>query len=117
MKKYFGEKVEKSRVQLDSYPVTRYGNPFGLFSLKRQGNMYNIIISDGGGWDHVSVSLDKQRCPTWEEMCFVKGLFFEDEEAVFQLHPPKSDYVNICDRVLHLWRPHKGFPRPPKIMV
>ena len=38
-----------------------------------------------GGWDHVSVSpanRNRQVCPTWEEMCEVKEIFWEDEEEV-----------------------------------
>jgi hypothetical protein len=41
----------------------------------------------GMGWDHVSVST-QVRCPTWEEMEFVKRLFFEDGETAMQLHVP-----------------------------
>lgn len=63
-----------------------------------------VIASDGMGWDHVSVSTEN-RCPTWEEMCFIKDLFFESEEAVMQLHPPKSQYVNYHPHCLHMWRP------------
>ena len=63
-----------------------------------------VRISNGGGWDHVSVSF-KTRCPTWEEMCQVKSWCFEPEEAVMQLHPPESDYRNHHPFCLHLWRP------------
>jgi hypothetical protein len=49
------------------------------------------IASDGLGWEHVSVALVK-RCPSWEEMCFVKGLFWDDDDLVVQYHPPKSEY-------------------------
>lgn len=76
-----------------------------------------VIMSDEGGWDHVSVSLQK-RTPSWAEMCFVKDLIFEPEETVMQLHPPKSTYVNHHDHCLHLWRPHnRSIPMPPIIMV
>ena len=76
-----------------------------------------IIVSDGMDWDHVSVSLPS-RCPNWEEMCFVKDLFFEPEEPAMQLHPPKSDYVNYHQHCLHLWRPQaKRIPLPDSIMV
>ena len=37
-----------------------------------------VVWSFGGGWEHVSVSYRK-RCPTWEEMCRVKDMFFEPE--------------------------------------
>jgi len=63
-----------------------------------------IIASDGGGWDHVSVSL-ADRCPTWAEMCEVKDLFFRDDEVVIQLHPAKANHINMHPFCLHLWRP------------
>jgi len=85
-------------------------------------------ISDGMGWQHVSVSLIKgekrgkkqlvTRCPTWEEMCWVKSLFWDDEEEVMQLHPPRSQWVNNHPYCLHLWRPDSGeIPLPEAIMV
>jgi len=67
-------------------------------------NGMQVRISNGGGWDHVSVSF-KTWCPTWEEMCQVKRWCFRDDEAVMQLHPPKSDYRDAHPFCLHLWRP------------
>ena len=52
-----------------------------------------VVASDGGGWDHVSVSL-LGRCPTWNEMSHVKNLFWDAEETVVQYHPPASKYIN-----------------------
>ncbi len=76
-----------------------------------------VIASDEGGWEHVSVSM-KGRCPNWAEMCFVKGLFWDDEDCVMQLHPPRSQWVNNHSRCLHLWRPVGGaIPTPPSMMV
>ena len=78
-----------------------------------------VIASDGGGWEHVSVSLP-DRCPSWHEMCHVKSLFWDAEDAVMQLHPPASDYVNQHPYCLHLWRPSwEGavIPLPPSWMV
>lgn len=76
-----------------------------------------VIVSDQEGWDHVSVSL-KSRTPTWQEMSFIKDMFFKDEECVLQYHPAKSDYINIHNNVLHLWR-QQGveITLPPKEMV
>jgi hypothetical protein len=54
-------------------------------------------------WEHVSVSLSS-RCPTWDEMCRVKELFWQDDETVVQLHPPKSLHFNLHRFCLHLWR-------------
>jgi len=81
--------------------------------------MMQIIASDGLGWEHVSVkALNVKRCPTWDEMCFVKDLFWDSEDVVMQLHPARSEYVNFHPNVLHLWRPTCAtIPVPPSIMV
>ena len=70
-------------------------------------------------WDHVSVTLqeDKNSTPTWDEMCHIKELFWEDHHTVVQFHPKKSEYVNNCNGCLHLWRHKDGHKLPPKEMV
>lgn len=51
-------------------------------------------------------------------MCAVKDMFFKPEETVMQLHPAKSDYINVHPYCLYLWRPHdNAIPLPPKIFV
>lgn len=123
------------------------GTNAGRFFVKSRTAVMDTlccVVGDGGGWDHVSVSvIGKARTPYWSEMCQVKDLFFRDDEVVMQLHPAKKDYVNNHPFVLHLWRPQTeeermaleeefGFdnqhgplpavtypeiPLPPKIMV
>lgn len=80
------------------------GSNNGMFIFRRGNATLRFQISEGAGWDHVSVSL-ATRCPTWEEMSFIKDLCFEDHECVMQLHPPKSEHVNYHPFCLHLWRP------------
>jgi len=65
------------------------------------------IASDGMGWKHVSVSIahSPHHTPSWHIMCKVKALFWEEEDTVMQLHPPKSLYVNHHKGCLHLWQP------------
>lgn len=76
-----------------------------------------VIASSGFGWEHVSVSREK-RIPNWLEMCQIKDLFFDDEEAVMQLHPPKSQYVNYHPNCLHLWKPtDQEIPLPDTMMI
>lgn len=78
---------------------------------------FKIICSCGMGWEHVSISLP-HRCPSWDEMCWLKDLFWEEEEAVMQLHPPKSTWVNNVRTCLHLWRPtDEAIPLPPEHLV
>lgn len=81
-----------------------YGNN-GLFSIKTLKLKYRItaIASDGLFWEHVSVSM-QTRCPTWEEMATVKGMFWDGDDLVIQFHPPKSEYVDNHRYCLHLWR-------------
>lgn len=108
------------------------GDPFGLFIMKRHGEKIKMVASSGfepeevdgsdeetlkvGQWEHVSVSLE-HRCPTWEEMCIVKNLFWDEEETVIQIHPPRSQYVNYHPFCLHLWRYRGIMPAPPAIAV
>lgn len=76
-----------------------------------------VVWSFGEGWDHVSVSYRK-RVPTWEEMCKIKDIFFEEEETVVQFHPKKSEYKNLCETCLHLWRKQGAeYELPPRSFV
>lgn len=76
-----------------------------------------VIASDGEGWEHVSASLPA-RCPTWEEMCSLVALFWDAEDCVMQLHPPRSAWVNNSPYCLHLWRPmQQEIPQPAPWLV
>lgn len=58
------------------------------------------------GYEHVSVSPKKKfNMPTWNDMCALKDMFFKDDEEVYQIHPKKSEYVNVVENCLHLWKP------------
>ncbi len=102
-----------------------YGNN-GIFIIPHpriDDYVFDCIISDGEGWEHVSVTIHRRRkkpnrCPTWEEMCWVKELFFYNHETVVQYHPTAAEYVNNHPNCLHLWKPSlQTIPTPPKIMV
>lgn len=102
--------------------IPAYGNNgffvirFGAFELRCQ-------VSDGGGWEHVSVTKARpghqaKKAPNWDDMVLAKGLFWDDEDTVIQLHPPKRDYVNHHPACLHLWRPiGVEIPLPDPIFV
>ena len=79
----------------------------------------SLIVSTGAGWEHVSIApLKWKYIPTWEDMCTLKELIFEDNEAVIQIHPPKAEYVNQKENCLHLWRcTYKPMVLPPSILV
>lgn len=127
MRKSFSASVEAGREWSGPF-ASRPGDRHGHFLIRHPGSarVFCVIASDGGAWpielvaqghadpwEHVSVSLP-DRCPTWEEMCWVKDLFFELEETVVQFHPPASTYVNIHPYALHLWQPVlQAIPMPP----
>lgn len=110
--------------QLDKYRVNLYGekgdDTCGAFFLRYKGTpgtILRVIASAADGWDHVSVSRT-DRCPTWQEMDYVKRMFFKDDEVAFQLHPAVADHINTHPYCLHLWRPTNAtFPLPPVEMV
>jgi hypothetical protein len=110
--------LNRWRVPLRGYIAGDQHN--GAFQLRIRPTTARVyvIASNGGGWDHVSVSVsNERRLPTWGEMAYIKRLFFDDGEAVMQLHPPAAQYVNNAE-VLHLWRPHDDVvPLPPLWMV
>lgn len=116
------EKLEQYRIRLGQWGSST-GDDFGSFRFMGPcGEGLLVIASPGDAhemvpWEHVSVST-RHRCPNWKEMCFVKDLFWDAEEAVMQLHPPRSTWINNHPHCLHLWRPIDGkIPLPPEIAV
>lgn len=94
----------------------------GMFRFTLDGRLVRCVASDGGGWQHVSVSVEyDHRPPNWDTMCRVKDLFWDDEDWVVQFHPAKSEYVNHHPGCLHLWRYTGGgpfaMPTPHALMV
>jgi hypothetical protein len=122
MKRHLPPNLEKFRVLNNlginsMYVPQEEGSIEGFFIIQYGKRKLTVICGVGEGWDHVSVSL-RYRRPTWEEMNWIKNLFFEREETVIQLHPPLSQYVNFGKTVLHLWRPWDlDIPIPPRHML
>jgi hypothetical protein len=128
MRKVFSEAIEqgrevRARIPYSTLPGDRYGAfkvacPTGaiLTIIACSGDQWVSEGMPGEPWDHVSVSLPG-RTPTWAEMCWVKDEFFEAEECVMQLHPPKSQYVDCHRHTLHLWKPTVPIPMPPRECV
>lgn len=121
--------LNKVRVRYGSYGSdASYGfNGMFEFALPGEARRIRCIASDGTDaplgmpkWQHVSVSFGpgSKSCPSWELMCRIKDLFWEADETVIQIHPPKSEYVNNHAGCLHLWRClDQSQPLPPSIFV
>ena len=89
----------------------------GIISLPLwQGS---VIGSTGAGWDHISVvPFNKRITPSWDDMTKIKDWFWNDDEAVIQIHPQKDQYVNNVNNCLHLWRcTYKEMVLPPSCLV
>ena len=115
--------LSQGRLRVGSFRTDDSEGCSGIFTLLAPtGAMLKVIASGGKyieteGWEHVSVSLP-DRCPNWPEMCFIKDLFWEEEETVIQLHPPRSTYISNHPYCLHLWRNTiDGHSLPPAILV
>lgn len=98
-------------------------NGAGFIPVRTHTAPMKFISSDGTGlpvgerWEHVSLSFP-DRCPTWDEMCRAKELFWDAEDVVVQLHPPRSTWVNNHPFCLHLWRAVDAVqPLPPQWLV
>lgn len=89
----------------------------GTFYDKKSRCYLNFIMSWGAGWEHCSVSLPT-RTPSWEQMCAIKDLMWDENEVCYELHPAKKDYINNHPYCLHIWKPiDQKIPLPPSIMV
>lgn len=124
MKKDVPRELELGRIMLGPLASSATMKFNGAFKIRGPyDDTFFLIVSDGGGWEHVSVQVVSERgvpqaCPIWEEMCWVKDLVWEKDEWVIQFHPAEKDYVNNHPYVLHLWRPTDGkFPTPPAEFV
>lgn len=120
MRKELPVKLEEGRIRQGRMSSSQSDGPYGAFIVHGPCGCGLTIVASGAdetGWEHVSVSTPR-RPPNWQEMCFVKDLFWGEEECVMQLHPPKSEYVNNYPHCLHMWRPTKvDIPLPPSILV
>ncbi len=85
----------------------------GVGTIRLGGWEGSCIWTTEERWEHVSVCpFDPDVTPSWQDMCRLKDIFFEDEDFVLQMHPPKSQYVNIMNNCLHLWK-----PRDPSLLA
>jgi hypothetical protein len=93
------------------------GNGNGNYLVLTNGLQDRARAPAPTGWEHVSVQADSGT-PSWDEMCFVKELFWDEDECVVQYHPPLSQYVRANPHRLHLWKPkHETIPMPPTVLA
>jgi hypothetical protein len=121
MRRYTPLVLQANRIRKGDYASDESFGLAGAFKLLAPNGTLMLAISSGSdtesGWEHVSCSCE-DRCPTWEEMCFVKDIFWMEDECVVQYHPPKSEYVNYHPHCLHMWKPiNMSLPIPQTVLV
>jgi hypothetical protein len=121
--------LSKYRVHVGPMGSTDSLGRYGAFLIPYKSNLIILeaTAAEGtdeltAGWEHVSVRArikgsKRARCPTWEEMCYIKDLFWEPSETVIQFHPPESKAINMHPSVLHLWKPNFTIALPPTDLV
>jgi hypothetical protein len=84
--------------------------------VRLDGQILSVIFEvecvDGELWAHLSATnAVQQRLPTWRELKWCKEYFLGDRRAI-QVLPPRAEYVNINQHVLHLYAPLERDPLP-----
>lgn len=91
---------EKERYEFD-FPLTE--TTYGECSA---------LNFNAGEWEHIALDLEEhRRCASYEEMSALKETFWEENEIAIQVHPKKSDYINLKHYALHLWRNKSIMPQ------
>lgn len=117
------EAIEPYRVIKGQFATTKDDGNNGHFFIPYHTKFFFCIVSDGLGWEHVSVRIVDKKfkhdwIPDYRALKTIKELFWGDDECVVQYFPAKADHVNIADNVLHLWKPIlQEMPVPPKVFV
>ncbi len=89
----------------------------GKYYDKINNKWLNFIFSYQMGWEHLSVSMPS-KTPSWDQMCMMKDIFWNKDEACVQYHPKEEDYVNMHPHCLHIWKPiEQELPTPPHLLV
>lgn len=114
MRQQLSREMEAGRVWNQMLRETPGDGPQGDFIVAPFGQRIVIVASDGRDWrdcgleppvwEHVSVSL-RHRCPTWEEMEWVRDQFWMPDATVLQFSVPREQHINYHRFCLHLWRP------------
>jgi hypothetical protein len=112
-------RANRWRVRNGRFGSTEVDGWNGHFLVPFDGEVWQVLISDGMGWRHLSASnAYKKMLPPWSVMCRLKEAFWGDQDWVVQFHPAKDDWINDHPFVLHLWQPlNEELPKPPVVLV
>ena len=110
MRLHFSDEVEHARRVHPDHGGSPAGANYGWFVF---ANGLRVMLTTALGWEHVSVSRSIAP-PSWDDMLWVRRLFWRPEEWVMQLYPPDGQYIGLAANAVHLWRPTMlAIPTPP----
>ena len=93
--------------EIDTSPWTGQPDRAYTRAYTKRGTLRVIVTcaryDDGKRWVHLSVSRSNKEIPSWLAMGEVKEVFLGPERTAIQVHPPRSQYVNIEEGVLHIF--------------
>jgi hypothetical protein len=93
------------------HPIIKATDHSGAFKVMVNQRSWFVIASvdpmgDGKKVEHISVShKNPKKMPDWDTLTKIKDLFFYPEEECVQFFPRHSQYVNMVENCLHIWRP------------
>jgi hypothetical protein len=93
------------------HPIIKATDHSGAFKVMVSQRSWFVIatvdpMGDGKTAEHISVShRNPKKMPDWDTLTKIKDLFFYPEEECVQFFPKHSQYVNMVENCLHIWRP------------
>jgi hypothetical protein len=91
----------------------------GCFLVPLEGELWHVIIADGMGWRHLSVTnAQKKTLPPYNILSRLKDTFFGDDAWVVFYFPPPEEHINDHPLCLHLWESlDEPMPHPSIVLV
>lgn len=87
------------------------------WSLLHSNGIQSIVITcasrDGIEWIHASMT-GINDTPSYAKMCELHRAVWGDRGYSYEIHPPRSQHVNIHPYALHLWGRADGRPVLPE---
>lgn len=104
---YFGGRLSLTQVrkQLGENCINEFSGEVYSYRFDWQTVAQVHVHVPKNGWEHISISLyATQRTPSYEEMVTLKNLFWKPSETCIEVHPKKSEYINVHPYCLHIWK-------------
>lgn len=112
-------RANRWRIRKGKFASTEVDGWNGHFLVPLEGELWLVIISDGLGFKHLSVTnAQKKILPGWNILTRLKDLFYGDDEWAVVYFPAKEEYIDDHPYCHHLWCPLNDLlPKPSIVLV